>query len=145
MKWKKTRETPGGIHAHRRGKKHPGVRVIRPTNRLFDGVLDYRRYRLIRRHKRRSGSETCKVKDHMRAIQTGAPELRCDESDPLRFWVFYLVLSRNVRRGIFRSILESLEFVILARRPSGVYYPPSDRDIVNHKQVSSSPTFFTKF
>ena len=105
---KKTRGTRGGIHARRWGKNHPGLRVIRPTNRLFDGVLDYRRYRLKRRHKRRNGRETCKVKDHMRAIQTGAPELRFDGSDPIKVLGF---LSRFVEECETSSMKESQALV----------------------------------
>ena len=65
------------------GKRHEGLRVLRPTNSLFDRVMNYRFYRLAKRHKRRTGRETRKVRDHIRAIQTGAPELRFDGKDPV--------------------------------------------------------------
>ena len=100
----------GGVHSRAKGKKHPTLRTLRPTNHLYDVVLNYRYYRLKRRASGRTGHETGKVKDHIRRMHTASSDLGFDGSDPIAILSF---LSRFVSEADILTMKESQALLAL--------------------------------
>lgn len=100
----------GGVHLRRKGRKHRGLRALRPTNHLYDVLLDYRVYRLKRKSSSRSGRETGKVKDHIRRLATAMNGMTFDGSDPISVLGF---LARFVEECDILEMKESRAFLAL--------------------------------
>lgn len=101
----------GGVHLRRKGHRHRHLRVLRPSNHLYDVAVDYRYYRLQRRSSSRSGRETGKVKDHVRRMATAASDLRFDGSDPISVLEF---LARFVEEADILEMKESQALLALS-------------------------------
>ena len=100
----------GGVHLRRKGKRYRHLRPIRPTNHLYDVLLNYRMYRLKRKSSTRSGRETGKVKDHVRRMATTLSGLEFSGKDPILVLNF---LSRFVEECDVLEMKESQALLAL--------------------------------
>ena len=76
-------ETRGGVFARRRGSSYPHLEVIRPTNRDYRTLVDYRQYRLRDERNVRTGRETTKTKDHISRLALVLQDLKFDGTDEI--------------------------------------------------------------
>ena len=83
---------------------------MRPTNHLYDVLVNYRYYRLKRRSSTRTGRETGKVKDHIRRLATAVNGLKFDGSDPIAILNF---LTRFTEEADILEMKESQAFIAL--------------------------------
>ena len=67
----------------RKGPKHPGLHVLRPSNPAFDRLMSYRYYRLRKTTHSRTARETGKVRDFIKRMDTSLRRHRFSGGDPV--------------------------------------------------------------
>ena len=107
----RTQDERGGVFARPRGPSVRGLKTLRPTNRDYTRLLDYRRYRLRKRNPLEPG-EIDKVKDRINQILTSCPELRFDGTDPILVLDFLATLASEAD---LVTMSEEQAFVALPR------------------------------
>ena len=75
------RDERGGIFAREKGPKRVGLRELRPTNRDFEVLLNYRYYRLRVGHPRDRRRDPDAVRDCLSRLKTTSPDLGFDGKD----------------------------------------------------------------
>lgn len=104
------RDERGGIFGRKKGRKHPGLRELNPTNRDYKRLLSYRYYRLKRSSSRRTGRETSKVKDQVSRMNVSLRDLTFDGVDGILVLEF---LARFVAEADILEMSEAQAFLAL--------------------------------
>lgn len=100
----------GGVHSRKPGRKHPHLRILRPSNHLFDMSLNYRYYQLQRRGSSRTSRETGKGKDDICRLGTAVADIAFDGTVPITVLGF---LTRFTEEADVLEIKESKALMAL--------------------------------
>ncbi|CAN8073884.1 unnamed protein product [Agarophyton chilense] len=79
---KSTRTTQGVIRSHEKGRRHLGLKDLKPTNPLYRKLLSYRYYRLADSSSSRTPQGTGKVKDCIKIMGLTLRSQELNGEDP---------------------------------------------------------------
>ena len=99
-----------------KGPKHPGLTTIRPSDVLFDRLMNYRYYRLMKRSHRRDANVMLDANKRMNSLSMTLGEHKFSGQDPVLVFDF---LTRFTEEADLNRMSEAQAFISLPRYLTG--------------------------